>query len=93
MHFLKKGQKIRAWVDPPPPPLIRAMPERKRFLFVDVFPKNSVLLKSPQNMPKYKITNWHIAKLYFPYIDIDGQLYNTKLVTTYCQVVKNMQLS
>ena len=29
MHFLKKGQKIRAWVDPPP--LIRAMPERKRF--------------------------------------------------------------
>ena len=29
MHFLKEGQKIRAWVDPPP--LIRAMPERKRF--------------------------------------------------------------
>ena len=29
MHFLKRGQKIRAWVDPPP--LIRAMPERKRF--------------------------------------------------------------
>ena len=28
MHFLKKGQKIRAWVDPP---LIRAMPEKKRF--------------------------------------------------------------
>ena len=37
MHFLKKGQKIRAWVDPPP--LIRAMPERKRFFFIDVFPK------------------------------------------------------
>ena len=30
MHFLKKGQKIRAWADPPHP-LIRAMPERKRF--------------------------------------------------------------
>ena len=30
MHFLKKGQKIRAWVDPP---LIRAMPERKGFIF------------------------------------------------------------
>ena len=30
MHFLKKGQKIRAWVDPP---LIHAMPERKRFFF------------------------------------------------------------
>ena len=36
MHFLKKGQKIRARVDPPP--LIRAMPERKRFFFIDVFP-------------------------------------------------------
>ena len=30
MHLLKEGQKIRAWVDPPPP-IIRAMPERKRF--------------------------------------------------------------
>ena len=29
MHFLKEGQKIRALVDPPP--LIQAMPERKRF--------------------------------------------------------------
>ena len=29
MHLLKEGQKIRAWVDPPP--IIRAMPERKRF--------------------------------------------------------------
>ena len=28
MHFLKKGQKIRAWVDPP---LIRAMPEQNVF--------------------------------------------------------------
>ena len=34
MHFLKKGQKIRAWVDPP---LIRAMPERKRFFFIELF--------------------------------------------------------
>ena len=30
MHFKKEGQKIRAWVDPPSP-IIRAMPERKRF--------------------------------------------------------------
>ena len=30
-HGGKKGQKIRAWVDPPP--IIRAMPERKRFFF------------------------------------------------------------
>ena len=37
MHFLKKGQKIRAWVDPLP--LIRAMPERKRFFSVNAFPK------------------------------------------------------
>ena len=37
MHFLKKGQKIRAWVDPPP--LIRAMPEGKRSFSIDVFPK------------------------------------------------------
>ena len=29
MHFLKEGQKIWPWVDPPP--LIRVMPERKRF--------------------------------------------------------------
>ena len=35
MHFLKEGQKMRAWVDPP---LIRAMPERKRFFCIDVFP-------------------------------------------------------
>ena len=28
MHLLKEGQKFQAWVDPP---LIRAMPERKRF--------------------------------------------------------------
>ena len=34
-HGGKKGQKIRAWVDPP---LIRAMPERKRFFSIDVFP-------------------------------------------------------
>ena len=36
MHFLKKGQKIRAWVDPAP--LIRAMPERKHFFFIEAFP-------------------------------------------------------
>ena len=29
--LLKRGPKIRAWVDPPP--IIRAMPERKRFFF------------------------------------------------------------
>ena len=35
MHFLKEGQKIRAWVDPP---LIQAMPERKRFFSIEAFP-------------------------------------------------------
>ena len=37
MHFLKEGQKIRAWVDPIPP-IIRAMPERKRFFSIEAFP-------------------------------------------------------
>ena len=41
MHFLKEGQKIRAWVDPPS--IIRAMPERKRFFSIEVFPYNVVL--------------------------------------------------
>ena len=44
MHFLKKGQKIQAWVDPPP--LIRAMPERKRFFSIDVFPYDYLLVHS-----------------------------------------------
>ena len=35
MHFLKEGQKIQAWVAPP---LIRAMPERKRYFSIEVFP-------------------------------------------------------
>ena len=35
--LIEKGQKIRVWVDLPP--LIRAMPERKRFFSIDVFPK------------------------------------------------------
>ena len=46
MHFLKKGQKIRAWVDPPP--IIRAMPERKRFFLIEVFPY----------IPSHKIESW-----------------------------------
>ena len=36
MHFLKKGQKIWPWVDPPP--LIQAMPERKHFFFIEALP-------------------------------------------------------
>ena len=36
MHFLKEGQKIRAREDPPP--LIRAMTERKRFFSIEAFP-------------------------------------------------------
>ena len=42
MYILKEGQKIRAWVDPPP--IIRAMPKRKRFFSIDAFPKSSFLL-------------------------------------------------
>ena len=54
MHFLKEGQKIRAWVNPPP--IIRAMPERKRFFSIDVFPygqpdrkKTVFFLRNPFN--------------------------------------------
>ena len=36
INFLKEGQKIRAWVDPPP--LIQAMPERKRLFSIEAFP-------------------------------------------------------
>ena len=45
MHFLKEGQKIRAWVDPPP--LIRAMPEGKRFFSIEAFP-NGKTRSQPQ---------------------------------------------
>ena len=43
MHFLKEGKKIWAWVDPPP--LIRAMPERKRFFSIEVFPYTTLLVE------------------------------------------------
>ena len=49
MHFLKEGQKIRALVDPSPP-IIRAMPERKRFFSVDLFPKEDEI---KSNLGKY----------------------------------------
>ena len=45
MHFLKNGQKNQAFVDPPPPLLIRAMPERKRFFFIDVFSNGHLQLQ------------------------------------------------
>ena len=41
MHFLKKGQKIRAWVDPPPPHSGNAW--KKSFFFIEAFPKISAL--------------------------------------------------
>ena len=43
MHLLNEGQKIRAWVDPLP--LIRAMPERKRYFSIDAFPKNDKIIR------------------------------------------------
>ena len=49
MHFLKEGQKIRAWVDPP---LIRAMPERKRFFFIDVFPLSATYVGAQREVPR-----------------------------------------
>ena len=35
MHFLKKGQKIREWVDPPPH---SGNARKKTFFSIDVFP-------------------------------------------------------
>ena len=35
MHFLKEGQKIRAWVDPPP---YSGNARKKTFFSIDVFP-------------------------------------------------------
>ena len=54
MHFLKKDQKIRAWVDLPP--IIRAMPERKRFFAVDVFPYRAIVLYKEQ-IKQYILVN------------------------------------
>ena len=48
MHFLKEGQKIRAWVDPPPPYSGNA--QKKTFFPVDPFPLWNVIavtLKRP----------------------------------------------
>ena len=36
MHFLKKGRKIRAWVDPPPH---SGNARKKTFFFIEAFPK------------------------------------------------------
>ena len=38
MHFLKEGQKIRAWVDPPP---YSGNARKKTFFLMDLFPKNN----------------------------------------------------
>ena len=48
MKFLKKGQKIRALVDNPPPSLGNA--RKKTFFSIDVFPKKTM---RPQNLPLY----------------------------------------
>ena len=45
--MVEKRAKIRAWVDPP---LIRAMPERKLFFFIDVFPNK---IWHPENHIQY----------------------------------------
>ena len=39
-HGGKKGQQIRAWVDPPPS---FGQKERKRFFSIDVFPNKYIL--------------------------------------------------
>ena len=62
MHFKKEGQKIRAWVDPPP--IIRAMPERKRFFSVDPFPKLYVKFWWPLFLAlKFTFLSLNLAKI------------------------------
>ena len=74
MHFLKKGQKIRAWVDPPPS--FGHCP-KKRFVTIDVFP----YLKTKCN-PKYKYKTKDKHKLrHVPYFgnNTDLRILNLKL--------------
>ena len=45
MHFLKKGQQIRAWVDPPP--FLGKAPKEKVFFSIDPFPYSVLNLSQP----------------------------------------------
>ena len=49
MHFLKEGRK-NSGMGRPPPPLIRAMPERKRFFSIDPFPYTGVFQSHETNV-------------------------------------------
>ena len=55
MHFQKRGPKNlgMGWVDPPP--IIRAMPERKRFFSIDPFPHVVKLFVWQQNTETTRI--------------------------------------
>ena len=65
-HGGKKGQKIRAWVDPPP--LIWAMPERKRFFSIDVFPNSHIVQTSVmhhvQSTPEHYWNSGNLEKCF-----------------------------
>ena len=49
MHFLKEGQKIRAWVDPPP--LFGQCPKENVF-FIDVFPISETYVGAQREVPR-----------------------------------------
>ena len=67
MHFLKKGQKIRAWVDSTPP-LIWTMSERKRFFSIDAFPnEQNIRLIWPDYTDKTRVltkVNYEVVPQY-----------------------------
>ena len=63
MHFLKEGQKIRAWVDPPL--LIRAMPEKNVFFQL-------ISSLRPQISMDVNLTHIFLCKIKVKYqIDLD----------------------
>ena len=60
MLFLNKGQKNWAWVDPPP--LIRAMPDRKRF-FLLMSSLSSIKVDSDQSEAYlFQSVRWSIGQ-------------------------------
>ena len=52
---MKSSYLINYYPHSPPPPLIQAMPERKRFFFIDVFPYWKLKLNQDQNGQKIKL--------------------------------------
>ena len=87
MHFLKKGQKIRAWVDPYP--LIRAMPERKHF-----FPLMSSLSSFIHPVCRYAVLRWFpftLEKLFPSFESLERNLLLVLLLLILTNVHRSIQ--